>query len=154
MFESVRPGNVAVSVEIEEGLRVVADASQLRQVLWNLVLNAVQAMAEGGGLRVSAGALPDEMPQESGNVGRNETTGRKKTGWAEIAISDRGAGVPSDVLERIFDPFFTTKERGSGLGLATVHRIVEDHGGSVRLESTVGEGTTVRLRFLQVEVSS
>jgi two-component system sensor histidine kinase PilS (NtrC family) len=154
MFASVRPGNVAVYVEIEEGLRVVADASQLRQVLWNLVLNAAQAMAEGGGLRVSAGALPDEMPQESGNVGRNETTGRKKTGWAEIAISDRGAGVPSDVLERIFDPFFTTKERGSGLGLATVHRIVEDHGGSVRLESTVGEGTTVRLRFLQVEVSS
>jgi signal transduction histidine kinase len=76
---------------------------------------------------------------------------RKKSDWAEIAIADRGAGVPPDVLERVFDPFFTTKEQGSGLGLAAVHRIVEDHGGSVRLESTVGEGTTVRLRFPQAE---
>jgi two-component system sensor histidine kinase PilS (NtrC family) len=154
MFEAVRPENVAVYVEVEDGLQVVADASQLRQVLWNLVLNAAQAMVEGGALGVSAAALSDETPQESANVGRNETTGQKKTGLAEIAISDRGAGVPSDVLERIFDPFFTTKVRGSGLGLATVHRIVEDHGGSVRLESTVGEGTTVRLRFRKIEVSS
>jgi two-component system sensor histidine kinase PilS (NtrC family) len=154
MFEAVRPENVAVYVEVEDGLQVVADASQLRQVLWNLVLNAAQAMVEGGALGVSAAALSDETPQESANVGRNETTGQKKTGLAEIAISDRGAGVPSDVLERIFDPFFTTKVRGSGLGLATVHRIVEDHGGSVRLESTVGKGTTVRLRFRKIEVSS
>jgi two-component system sensor histidine kinase PilS (NtrC family) len=154
MFEAVRPENVSVHVDVEEGLRVVADASQLRQVLWNLVLNAAQAMAEGGRLGVSGAALLDQAPQETANVGRNETTDEKRTGWAEIAISDRGAGVPSDVLERIFDPFFTTKERGSGLGLATVHRIVEDHGGSVRLETTVGEGTTVRLRFPQIQVSS
>jgi two-component system sensor histidine kinase PilS (NtrC family) len=154
MFESIRPRNVSVGVEIQEGLRVLADASQLRQVLWNLVLNAAQAMAEGGHLRVSAAAVPREMPQESANVGRNETTGRKKKDWAEIAISDQGGGVPPEVLERIFDPFFTTKERGSGLGLATVHRIVEDHGGSVKLESTVSEGTTIRLRFPLVEVSA
>jgi len=154
MFESVRPRNVAVEVDIEAGLRVLADASQLRQVLWNLVLNAAQAMPEGGHLRVSGAALPHETPQESANVGRNETTGRKRTSWAEIAVSDRGAGMPPEVLERVFDPFFTTKERGSGLGLATVHRIVEDHGGSVKLESTVGEGTTIRLKFPRVEVSS
>jgi two-component system sensor histidine kinase PilS (NtrC family) len=151
MFESVRPGNVAVRVEVEEGLRVIADPSKLRQVLWNLVLNAAQAMAEGGGLLVSAAALPGEAPQASVNVGRNEGMERKKSDWAEIAIADRGAGVPPDVLERVFDPFFTTKEQGSGLGLAAVHRIVEDHGGSVRLESTVGEGTTVRLRFPRAE---
>jgi two-component system sensor histidine kinase PilS (NtrC family) len=154
MFESVRPRNVEVYVGGEEGLRVFADASQLRQVLWNLVLNAAQAMAEGGDLRVSASALPCQVPQASTDVGRNETVERKKSDWAEIAISDRGVGVPSDVLERVFDPFFTTKEQGSGLGLAAVHRIVEDHGGSVKLESTVGEGTTVRLRFPRVEVSS
>jgi two-component system sensor histidine kinase PilS (NtrC family) len=154
MFESVRPAKVAVRVEVEEGLRVVADPSQLRQVLWNLVLNAAQAMAEGGGLLVSAAALPGEAPQASANFGRSEAMERKKSEWAEIAIADRGAGVPPDVLERVFDPFFTTKEQGSGLGLAAVHRIVEDHGGSVRLESTVGEGTTVRLRFPRAERSS
>jgi two-component system sensor histidine kinase PilS (NtrC family) len=154
MFESVRPQNVAVSVEVEEGLRVVADSSQLRQVLWNLVLNAAEAMAEGGGLLVSAGALPGEAPQASAHFDRNEAMEQKKSDWAEIAIADRGEGVPPDVVERIFDPFFTTKKRGSGLGLAAVHRIVEDHGGSVRLESTVGEGTTVRLRFPRSEKPS
>jgi two-component system sensor histidine kinase PilS (NtrC family) len=154
MFESVRPGNVEARIEIQEGLRVVADASQLRQVLWNLVLNASEAMAGGGGLWVSAAPLPDDTPQASAKVGRNETMKGEESGWVEIAVADRGAGVPSDVLERIFDPFFTTKEQGSGLGLAAVHRIVEDHGGSVRLESTVGKGTTVRLRFPRAEVPS
>jgi signal transduction histidine kinase len=65
----------------------------------------------------------------------------------EIAIADDGSGIPKDQLVRIFDPFFTTKQSGSGLGLATVHRIVESHGGSVRLESKVGVGTTVRVRL-------
>lgn len=154
MFASVRPENVEARVEIEDGLRVVADASRIRQVLWNLVLNAAEAMAEGGVLRVSAAALSGKTPQASANVGRNETMEREKSGWAEVAIADRGAGVSPDVLERVFDPFFTTKEQGSGLGLAAVHRIVGDHGGSVRLESTVGEGTTVRLRFPLAEAPS
>jgi two-component system sensor histidine kinase PilS (NtrC family) len=154
MFEAVRPENIDVNVEIEEGLRLTADASQLRQVLWNLVLNASEAMTERGSLRVFAGALRAEAPQESANVGRNETAERKPVGWAEISISDRGTGVPPDALERVFDPFFTTKEQGSGLGLAAVHRIVEEHGGSVRLESKVGQGTTVRLKFPRAEVAA
>jgi two-component system sensor histidine kinase PilS (NtrC family) len=154
MFESVRPKNVEVELDVDVGLWVIADASQLRQVLWNLVLNGSEAMAEGGVLRVSAGALRSGAPQDPANAGRSETLGQEKVGWAEIAISDRGIGVPPGVVERVFDPFFTTKEQGSGLGLAAVHRIVADHGGSVRLESTVGQGTTVRLRFPQAEVTS
>jgi two-component system sensor histidine kinase PilS (NtrC family) len=153
MFGSVLPETVEVDVEVESGLWVTADASQLRQVLWNLVLNASEAMPEGGALRVAAAALPGEAPQGPANDGRNGAVEQKNMGWAEIAISDRGTGVQPDVLERVFDPFFTTKDHGSGLGLAAVHRIVDDHGGSVRLESTVGKGTTVRLRFPRSEVA-
>jgi signal transduction histidine kinase len=72
----------------------------------------------------------------------------------EIAITDDGVGIPADEIERIFDPFFTTKQGGSGLGLATVHRIVEDHGGVVRMESTVGGGTTARVRLPRAEASA
>jgi two-component system sensor histidine kinase PilS (NtrC family) len=152
MFESVRPENVEVELDVDAGLWVTADASQLRQVLWNLVLNGSEAMEEGGVLRVSAGVLRAGAPQDAANGDRNETLGQEKAGWAEIAISDRGPGVPPEVMERVFDPFFTTKDRGSGLGLAAVHRIVGDHSGNVRLESTVGQGTTVRLRFPRAEV--
>ena len=63
----------------------------------------------------------------------------------EIAVSDTGAGIPPDVLDRIFDPFFTTKRGGTGLGLATVHRVVEGNEGELRVESRVGEGTTFRV---------
>ena len=67
--------------------------------------------------------------------------------WVDITIRDDGAGIDPSVLERIFDPFFTTKQRGSGLGLATVHRVVEAHGGTIHLESRAGEGTAVRVRL-------
>jgi two-component system sensor histidine kinase PilS (NtrC family) len=147
MYESVQPENVEVDLDVDAGLWVTADASQLRQVLCKLVLNGSEAMEEGGVLRVSAGVLRVGAPQDAANGDRNETSGEEKAGWAEIAISDRGSGVPPEVMERVFDPFFTTKDRGSGLGLAAVHRIVGDHSGNVRLESTVGQGTTVRLRF-------
>ena len=70
-----------------------------------------------------------------------------KARWLEIAIADDGSGIPEGKLDRIFDPFFTTKQTGSGLGLATVHRIVESHSGMVRLESELGIGTTVRIRL-------
>ena len=71
----------------------------------------------------------------------------------EIAVADDGVGISPEQVERIFDPFFTTKPGGSGLGLATVHRIVEDHGGVVRMESTMGEGTTARVRLPRAEAS-
>jgi len=153
MVRSVLPETVEVDIEVESGLWVTGDASQLRQVLWNLVLNGAQAMPEGGALRVAAAALPGEASQGPANDGRNGVVEEKDMGWAEIAISDRGMGVPPDVMERVFDPFFTTKDQGSGLGLAAVHRIVDDHGGNVKLESRVGEGTTVRLRFQRSEAA-
>jgi two-component system sensor histidine kinase PilS (NtrC family) len=153
MFESVRRESLEVGVETEKGLRVTADPSQLRQVLWNLVLNASESIPEHGTLRVVTRGVAGKSPQEAGISDRNDAVEKGKDGWVEIAISDCGMGVPPDVLERVFDPFFTTKEQGSGLGLAAVYRIVEDHGGNVRLESTVGEGTTVRVRLPRAEVT-
>jgi two-component system sensor histidine kinase PilS (NtrC family) len=148
MFEAARPGAVQVDLALEDGLTVFADADQLRQVLWNLVLNASEAMPSGGRLRVSARALAERVSQGDGSAGRKGKLGREgKSRWVEITVADDGCGIPQDLRVRIFDPFFTTKRNGSGLGLATVHRIVENHGGSVRLESKVGVGTTVRLRL-------
>lgn len=153
MFESVRPRCIELDVVIQPGLEITADASQLRQVIWNLVLNAAEAMPEGGALRVSARGTPGEPPQGNGNAGRNEALEPEKSGWAEVAVTDTGAGMSPEVCERVFDPFFTTKANGSGLGLAAVHRIVAEHSGSAKLESRVGQGTTVRLRFPSAEVT-
>jgi len=144
MFESVRPPGVTVARELEAGLVLEADPEQLRQVLWNLVLNAAQAMEKGGRLEIRA-ARTGEPPQEGVPGRRNED--QAQPDWVEIAVVDEGVGIPMDALDRIFDPFFTTKRGGSGLGLATVHRIVEQHAGSIRVESTLGQGTRVRVRL-------
>ena len=74
--------------------------------------------------------------------------------YVEIEVADEGAGISPDVLEHIFDPFFTTRESGTGLGLATVHRIVEEHGGAIQLESQLGSGTRIRIRLPETEVRS
>jgi two-component system sensor histidine kinase PilS (NtrC family) len=130
MFDSVRPPWLALEIDVEEGLVLAADAAQVRQVLWNLILNASQAMSERGCIRFEARTLSDGMAQDGVPGGRSEPGGG---GWAEIIVMDQGTGIPADVADQIFDPFFTTRREGSGLGLATVYRIVEDHGGSIRL---------------------
>lgn len=100
------------------------DPAQLKQVLVNLVKNAMQAMTRGGVLKVETGSGADGV-------------------W--VSIADTGCGIPQDRLSRIFDPFFTTKKKGSGLGLMIVQRIVRDHGGLIKLESHLGQGTTFRV---------
>jgi two-component system sensor histidine kinase PilS (NtrC family) len=105
---------------------LVADSDQLRQVVWNLLLNAVQAMPRGGTLTVQATRRPAE-------------------GGVEVNIRDTGKGIKPDHLRQIFTPFFTTRHGGSGLGLAIVHRIIEAHHGRILIESREGQGTTVTL---------
>jgi len=147
MFDAARPGAVEIDLAVEDGLTIFADSGQLRQVLWNLVLNAAEAMPDGGRLRIGARSVKERDSQGDSPAGRKDQEEQGKAGWLEIAIADDGCGIPRDQLDRIFDPFFTTKQNGSGLGLATVHRIVESHRGSVRLESKLGVGTTVRIRL-------
>ena len=142
IFDASRPGGVEVAVELEPGLCLRADPGQLRQVLWNLLINAAQAMPDGGTIGLGARACG---PAQDGPAGRRND--REEGGWVEIAVRDAGVGIPADVLDRIFDPFFTTKPGGTGLGLATVHRIVEEHGGSIRVQSADGKGTTFQLRL-------
>jgi signal transduction histidine kinase len=103
----------------------MGDPSEIRQVLLNLMINAMQAMPEGGTLSVTA--CPDLLDGDVPVV--------------RIEIGDTGSGIDPAHLEKIWEPFYTTKERGSGLGLAIVRRIVESHGGGVAVRSDAREGT-------------
>lgn len=106
---------------------VRADRDQLRQVFWNLFLNAVQAMRDEGTLTVET---------------------RRVDGDVEVCVRDTGPGIPAGILPRIFEPFVTTKAGGTGLGLAIVRRIVEDHGGRITVSAHEGEGTSVVLSLV------
>jgi len=110
----------------DEGLRVYADNSYLSRALYNIALNAVQAMPDGGTLTVETTANP--------------VPGKKHL--ADIRISDTGTGIPQEHTKDIFNPFFTSKEKGTGLGLAVTNKIIEDQSGTILVESERGEGTT------------
>ncbi|HKA13641.1 MAG TPA: ATP-binding protein [Myxococcota bacterium] len=151
MFEASRPAAVVVECEIPAGLSVHADPAQLRQVLWNLIVNAAQAMPEGGAVRIEARPRPARPPQGERSSGRMD---EEKPVWAEITVMDQGPGIPRELVDRVFDPFFTTKAGGTGLGLAIVHRVVAEHRGVVRVER--GEGafrTAIRVSLPRSEVT-
>ena len=114
----------------EVPLWIQANKTEIRQVFWNLILNALQAMPEGGNLTVEARAT------------RNEG----KTG-VEIRITDTGCGIKKEDIEKIYEPFFTTRDVGTGLGLAVVSRILEGYRGSIDIQSDVGGGTTCKVWF-------
>jgi len=141
-FERALPDGVVLERHLERDLHVQADPAQLRQALWNLVINACQAMPEGGRLGVGVRAVQESLAQGGGTAYRI-TVAEEKPAVAEIAVMDQGAGIADDVLEHVFDPFFTTKRDGSGLGLAVVHRVVAEHGGCVRLERGRAPWSTV-----------
>jgi signal transduction histidine kinase len=120
-------GRIEVVRELDPDLPPVAiDGRLVRQAVLNVAVNAVQAMSRGG--RLTVRALRDG-------------------GAAVVEIEDTGDGIPDEVRERIFEPFFTTKASGTGLGLAVVRRIVEGHGGEIRVRTRPGAGTTFSLRF-------
>jgi two-component system sensor histidine kinase PilS (NtrC family) len=120
---------ITIATSLAVGPLVVqVDQNQMRQVFWNLATNAFDAMPDGGQLAISTGCRHVDAAGRSGDI-------------VEIAFQDTGEGIAQDNLDKIFLPFFTTKKEGSGLGLAAVHRIVDLHGGWIKVESQPQRGT-------------
>ena len=118
-------------VDVSEQVSTIfCDETQMTQAIFNIVLNAFQAMPEGGLCRMTVGI---SNPIDASMV--------------EIIIQDTGQGIPETALSHVFDPFFSTKPQGSGLGLAIAHRIMTNHEGTIDISSSVGQGTTVTLRL-------
>jgi two-component system sensor histidine kinase PilS (NtrC family) len=123
------PANLTLIRQYPETLLAHVDPQQFRQTLWNLCINAVQSMPEGGELRVGSCGLSDH--------------GRPS--WLQIWVADTGCGIGDEHLPHIFEPFYSTKPEGSGLGLALVYRVLQDHGGQVEVRTRPGEGTAFTL---------
>jgi signal transduction histidine kinase len=129
---SGRGADVRVRYEGPESALIFADAAQIRQVVWNLVRNAIQASTAGDEVlvRVSSGE-----------------------GERVLEVRDRGQGISPEARERLFDAFFTTRSQGMGIGLAVVKRILDDHGFGIEVESVAEQGTVFRVRMPVDEVA-
>ena len=128
--------NVVIKREIDPQIALKGDPQRLRQVFWNLLINACQAMPEGGALTITAASY------SHGEDGAN---------MCQITISDTGEGILDKDLRKIFDPFFTTKTGGTGLGLAIAYRIIDDHEGTITVDSRPGKGTQFKIRLPMIE---
>ena len=140
---TLRGSNVRCSFHFQDGLRPVnADVGQLSQVMQNLVINADQAMPDGGDIIITAEnvVVPAEsvLPLKSGP-------------FVKITVTDTGIGIPSENLSKIFDPYFTTKSDGNGLGLTSTFSIIKRHEGYISVESESGKGTTFYLYLPALE---
>jgi PAS domain S-box-containing protein len=121
--------NVQIVARLDRALApILGDATTLHQVLMNLLTNAREAMPKGGQIRI-------------------ETSPAERTGWIRLLVADTGSGIPAEEVSKIFDPFFTTKRTGTGLGLSVTYGIIQEHGGTVDVQSRPGAGTTFILSF-------
>jgi signal transduction histidine kinase len=155
--------NIVVHRLYEEISPLWVDIGQMQQILLNLFMNAIQAMPEGGILTVTcrcifaehtngkpcpatntiASTIHSTYPMQSRESQQTLMVQR----WLELVVSDTGIGIAADQLEHIFQPFYTTKAHGIGLGLPITRRLIEDHGGQIRIESQLGYGATVSVRL-------
>ena len=126
---------IDVTVESTGECFVIADPIYLKQVVWNILNNAVQAMSDGGALTVSVEPVTDDRGD-----------------FYRARFCDTGPGIPGHILDRVFEPFFTTKEEGTGLGLATVYRVVTEHGGTVTVDTERGQGTIFNVDLPRYQV--
>jgi two-component system NtrC family sensor kinase len=116
--------NIVIEKDLDRNLpEILSDTDQIQQVFINIILNAAEAMTKGGTLRIKSGMT-------------------KEGEFIDIRFADTGPGIPEEQRERIFDPFYTTKEHGTGLGLSISYGIIEQHGGTISVESCVNKGTT------------
>jgi len=127
MRHELQDKNITVVKSVDPAIpEIFFDLQQIRQVLINLIKNGIEAMRDGGELTLQT---------------------RLMDNWVEVVVADTGRGIVSEDLDRIFEPFFTSKERGTGLGLSISSRIVEDHGGTIRVEGGSEKGTRFVLRL-------
>jgi two-component system sensor histidine kinase PilS (NtrC family) len=124
LLKNVEQNNISINKKYTGRLEVDADPQKMRQVFWNLGINSIEAMPEGGELIIST---------------------RNMDRYVEIIFKDFGAGIDGKNIEKIFYPFFTTKENGTGLGLAIAYRIIEEHNGRINVNSSPGVGTTFEI---------
>ena len=140
------PATIEIEAHLASSATVLADPTQIHQVLMNLCTNAGQAMAATGGVLIVAVEDVADRPDDKSD---SPDSGP----WVRITVTDNGCGMTPEVQERIFDPFFTTKgsDKGTGLGLAVVHGIVKSHGGSISVVSRPGRGAafTIHLPVVQ-----
>ncbi len=129
-----------------ENFYAMLDPSQMKQVFWNLLINAAQAMDRGGDIRIRLEKGEDRLP----SLVPPWLAQRTVKEWLKIAITDSGNGIAPGDKEKIFEPFFSTKEGGTGLGLSIVHKIIENHSGVIRVESQPARGATFTI-FLPVQ---
>jgi signal transduction histidine kinase len=121
--------NIRITEELETNIPLLRlDPQRIHEAFWNLIQNAVQAMPQGGNLRLKA----------SWNRARHEVA---------VEVTDTGEGIEEENLGKVFDYYFTTKEKGAGLGLPLAHKIIEGHGGTISVRSQPGRGTTFRVTF-------
>jgi PAS domain S-box-containing protein len=148
-LRSSLPPNIEIRASVEPGTpKVLADAAAMHQVLMNLGMNAAQSMTGGG--RITLGVAPLYVTDSRARAHPSLREGSH----ALLSVEDTGSGIDPEIQNRIFEPFFTTKPpgQGTGLGLAIVHQVVREHEGALELESTPGEGTTIRILIPAVAV--
>ena len=124
----IQENQIETSFQCETDLPLLyIDGQRLEQVFMNLIINATQAMRDGGQLVVNVSQLPAQNGQED---------------RIQVIVTDTGPGIPAEAQARIFEPFFTTKARGTGLGLSIARRIIEEHRGTITVETKKGQGTS------------
>jgi len=146
------PKHVIINRSILDELPPVwIDAAQIEQVLHNLITNAVQAMPEGGVLRISANEAQGARPKAQGEDGENSVSvvmsEACENKFLEITVADTGTGISPENMKKIFQPLFTTKAKGIGLGLVVCKNLVEVNGGDIEVESVLGKGTTFKVKL-------
>jgi PAS domain S-box-containing protein len=143
LIGSISPSNIRIEQRLfaSPTSMIMADSTQMHQVVMNLCINAVDAMPDGGVLEVR---LEEQAVDDSGH-GYRTSSSRDLV----LTVRDSGQGISPEVIERIFEPYFTTKQvgKGTGMGLAVVHGVVKDHGGNIAVTSDLGRGTTVTVRL-------
>lgn len=144
LLKASLPANIELESEIAAKEKIMADATQIHQVIMNLCTNAYHAMEEEGG-RLSVRLSVISLDSETAIAYEDLTPGP----YLQLTVEDTGEGISPSVMENIFDPYFTTKkkDKGTGLGLSVVHGIIKSHAGAISVDSRVGEGTTIKVLF-------